>query len=314
MNIKSILVTGGAGFIGSNVCEQLIQKGHRVTAIDNLRRGKLSNISQLLQNVNFKFINGDLLDPTFSESNIKDFDCVIHLAANADVKGGVLDTHVDLRYNTILTHNILESMRKNNITNIIFSSTGSVYGEPTIFPTPECAPFPIQTSLYAASKVACEGLISSYCEAFGIQATVFRFVSILGKNYSHGHVIDFFNKLKNDPRNLEILGDGNQRKSYLHVNDCCDAIDKFLNIQSKKSYEVYNLGFDGYISVIESAKHICNALKVKPKFHFTGGKRGWVGDSPFIHLDTKKIKKVGWEAKYDILESINDTVFFLLSK
>ena len=235
---------------------------------------------------------------------------VFHLSANADIRDGLSNPYRDLEQNTIVTYNVLESMRFNNIKKIVFSSTGSVYGDSKVIPTPENAPFPIQTSLYATSKVAGEGMIQSYCEGYGFQSWIFRFVSILGERYSHGHVYDFYQQLIKDPNNLRVLGDGNQRKSYLYVGDCVDAILHSLKNANDK-VNIFNLGTDEYVKVKDSIKYICRFLKLDPKLSFTGGERGWVGDNPFIFLDCSKIKSLGWKPKLTIEEGVVKTISYL---
>jgi UDP-glucose 4-epimerase len=201
-------------------------------------------------------------------------------------------------------------MRSNGIKKIAFSSTGSVYGESPVIPTPEDGPFPIQTSLYGASKLACEGLISAYCEGFGFQSWIFRFVSILGERYTHGHVFDFYKKLKKDPTSLSVLGNGKQRKSYLYVQDCIAAMMLAVEKADEK-VNIFNLGVDGYVEVNESIGWICKELGVNPKLQYSGGDRGWVGDNPFIFLDTKKIQSLGWTPKFDIQQGVLKTVQYL---
>ncbi|MFT3694648.1 MAG: NAD-dependent epimerase/dehydratase family protein [Kofleriaceae bacterium] len=193
-----------------------------------------------------------------------------------------------------------------------FSSTGSVYGEATVFPTPEDAPFPIQTSFYAAAKTAGEGLISAYCEGFGFQSWIFRFVSILGERYSHGHVFDFYKLLRKDPSTLRILGNGKQRKSYLYVQDCVDAILTAI-AKAPEKVNVINLGTDEYVEVNNSVGYICEALKLTPTLNYTGGERGWIGDNPFILLDCKKMRSFGWAPKLTIREGILKTLGYLQS-
>lgn len=242
-------------------------------------------------------------------------DVVFHFAANADVRFGLEHPRKDLEQNTLATFNVLEAMRKNGIKRIGFSSTGSVYGEATIIPTPENAPFPIQTSLYGASKVAGESLIQAYCEGFGFEGYIFRFVSILGERYTHGHVFDFYRQLLEHPDRLTVLGDGTQRKSYLYIQDCLSAILHVMNLvtarEVKHRSQVYNLGSPEYCCVTESIGWICEHLGLKPKLEFTGGGRGWVGDNPFIFLDTAKIEETGWRAQMTIRDGIIRTLAWL---
>ena len=309
MKKKKILVTGCAGFIGSNLCEKLVEKGYFVTGIDNLSTGKLNFIKKLKNNKNFKFFKKDLFKEKKLHKYFKGNEIVFHLAANADVKNGFLQPKKDLEQNTIVTYNVLEAMRKNLIKQIIFASTGSIYGEPKTFPTIEDHSFPIQTSLYGSSKLACEGLIQAYCSGFGFKSNIFRFVSILGKRYTHGHLFDFYKQLLKNKKKLTVLGNGLQKKSYLNVIDCIDAMILAIN-RNKKKVEIYNLGTDSFITVNYSIKKILKILNLNPKIYYKGGRRGWIGDSPKIYLDTKKIRKIGWRPNKTIAESIEETIEF----
>ena len=304
------LVTGCAGFIGSNLTERLLSNGHTVIGIDNFSTGQHRFLEASMKHSGFRLIEADLLDLDAMKLAFIGVDTVFHLAANADVRFGTEHPRRDLEQNTIGTYNVLEAMRANGVKKIAFSSTGSVYGESQVIPTPEDGPFPIQTSLYGASKAACEGLISAYCEGFGFQSWVFRFVSILGERYTHGHIFDFYEKLKIDPTSLAVLGNGRQRKSYLYVQDCIDAILLSVNKAGEK-VNIFNLGFDGYVEVNDSIDWICEELGVKPSLEYSGGDRGWVGDNPFIFLDTKKIESLGWSPKVDIKNGIIKTVQYL---
>ena len=225
---------------------------------------------------------------------------------------GSASTHPrkDLEQNTIATFNVLEAMRANDVREIAFSSTGSVYGEATVVPTPEDAPFPVQTSLYGASKLACEGMIEAYAEGYGIKARIFRFVSILGQRYSHGHVFDFMQQLANDQNRLHILGDGKQRKSYLHVDDCIDAMLLALD-STHEHIAIFNLGTDEVCQVLDSVGWITARLKLSPQLSFSGGRRGWIGDNPLIYLDTSRIRSRGWRPKRSIREAVELTVDWL---
>jgi UDP-glucose 4-epimerase len=304
------VVTGGAGFIGSHLVERLLADGHAVTVYDNLSTGRLEFLAEARSRAGFRLVEGDLLDPARLGEALRDHDVVFHLAANADVRFGLHHPRRDLEQNTIGTFNVLEAMRAAGVRRIAFSSTGSVYGEPDAFPTPETCAFPRQTSLYGASKVAAEALISAYCEGYGFQAWIFRFVSILGERYTHGHVFDFYKKLSADPTRLEILGDGRQRKSYLYVGDCVEAMLTALG-HARDSVNIFNLGTDEYCSVDESVGWITSHLGLSPARVYTGGSRGWVGDSPFIFLDATKIRALGWRPKLSIREGIVRTVDFL---
>ncbi len=306
-----VLVTGCAGFIGSNLVDALLQKDLEVVGIDNLSTGTEKFLENALKNKKFKFYKADLLESNKLIQLTKGCHSVYHLSANADVRFGLEHPKKDLENNTIATFNLLEAMRSNDCRKIFFSSTGSVYGEAAVIPTPEDAPFPVQTSLYGASKLACEGLISSYHEGFDFECHIFRFVSILGKRYTHGHVYDFYKQLKEHPNELNVLGNGLQKKSYLHIEDCINAILKIKD--SNQKFSITNLGHDEYCEVKDSVKWICDELNVQPKLNFEDKERGWIGDNPFIHLDNKKLRSLGWEPKYSIEESVRQTVRFLES-
>jgi UDP-glucose 4-epimerase len=304
-----VFVTGGAGFIGSNLVDRLLARGDEVTVYDNFSTGRIEFINGAL-GAGARLIKGDLLDlETLSEA-VRGHDVVFHLAANADVRFGLERPRRDLEQNTIATHNVLEAMRLGGVPRLAFSSTGSIYGEPQVFPTPEECPFPIQTSLYGASKLAAEGLISAYAAGFGIQGMIFRFVSILGERYTHGHVFDFYRKLQADPSRIEVLGDGKQCKSYLYVQDCIDAMLAVLNAETAP-ISVYNLGTNEHCTVDDSLGWICEALGVRPNRIYSGGPRGWVGDSPFIFLDCTRIRRLGWEPRLTIREGILRTLMYL---
>lgn len=307
---KCAFVTGAAGFIGSNLVDRLLASGVRVIGYDNFSTGAVEFIAEAQKNPNFTLITADILDTVALGRAMAGADVVFHLAANADVRFGLEHPRKDLEQNTIATFNVLEAMRANNIRNLAFSSTGSVYGEAAVIPTPENAPFPIQTSLYGASKLAGEGLISSYSEGYGIRAWIFRFVSILGERYTHGHVFDFYKKLLADPTRLAVLGNGRQRKSYLYVQDCVDAIFHAIT-HSQDRLSFFNLGANEYCEVNDSIGWITGHLGVNPKLEYSGGDRGWVGDNPFIFLDTSRIQSMGWRAKLGIREGVIRTVDWL---
>jgi UDP-glucose 4-epimerase len=309
--VRRALVTGGAGFIGSNLADRLLAEGAEVVLYDNFATGRREFVEEALAH-GAELVEGDVLDRERLRAAMEGCDTVFHLQANADVRHGLERTRVDLEQNTIATSNVLEAMRDAGAKTIAFSSTGSVYGEPEVFPTPEDAPFPIQTSLYAASKLAGEGLIGAYCHGFGFVGVVFRFVSILGERYTHGHVIDFYRALRADPTRLRVLGDGRQRKSYLYVQDCVGAILTALRAHAgAPGMHVYNLGTDESIVVDESIGVITGQLDVAPAIEHTGGTRGWAGDSPLIHLDTRKIRALGWEPTVSIRDAVVRTLDWL---
>jgi UDP-glucose 4-epimerase len=308
-------VTGAGGFIGSSLCDRLLRQDWDVVGWDNFSTGQPEFIQNAKQDRRFHLVPGDNLDLKHLTEAMVGCDTVFHLAANADVRFGLEQPRKDLEQNTIATFNVLEAMRSNQIKKIAFASTGSVYGEATVIPTPEDAPFPIQTSLYAASKVAGESLVQAYCEGFGFEGYIFRFVSILGERYTHGHVFDFYRQLLHDPTRLRVLGDGNQRKSYLYVQDCLNAIlhvmAKDTARSAKHRCEIYNLGANEYCTVRNSISWICERIKVKPTLEFTGGERGWVGDNPFILLDTTKVRQTGWRPELTIRQAVEKTVDWL---
>lgn len=305
-----ILVTGCAGFVGSSLVDRLLKNGEKIVGIDNLSTGRIKFIEDALKNPNFSFFRTDLFLEKNYEQLFKGIDFVYHLAANADVRFGVKNPKKDLEQNTIVTFNILEAMRKNNVKKIAFSSTGSIYGENKVIPTPEDSPFPIQTSFYGASKIACEGLISAYCEGFEFQAWIFRFVSILGERYTHGHIFDFYEKLQKDSSRLHILGNGKQKKSYLYIEDCLDAMELAIK-KSEENVNILNLGNNEYCEVNDSVSWICSYLNVDPTLSYSGEERGWVGDNPFIFLDNRKISSLGWTPKQNIKDSVIKTIDYL---
>ena len=306
------LVTGCAGFIGSTLTDRLLSDGHAVVGYDNFSTGQASFLDKARQVASFRLVRGDVLDLGALTDCMRGVELVFHLAANADVRFGLDHPRKDLEQNTIATHTVLEAMRQSNVKRIAFASTGSVYGESAVIPTPENAPFPVQTSLYGASKLACEGMIAAYCSGFGMQSSIFRFVSVLGERYTHGHIVDFCRQLRDDPHKLRVLGNGRQRKSYLYVQDCIDAM-LLAVAKSTEQVAIFNLGTDAYCEVNESIEWICKALGVQPSLEFSGGERGWTGDNPFIFLDTAKIRALGWRPKLTIQESVVNTVDFLRS-
>ncbi|MBI5689428.1 MAG: NAD-dependent epimerase/dehydratase family protein [Verrucomicrobia bacterium] len=317
--MEHVFVTGAAGFIASNLVDRLLADGLMVTGWDNLSTGQLRFLEGAQQHPRFRLIRGDNLDLPALTAAMRGADFVCHLAANADVKDGWQHPRKDLEQNTIATFNVLEAMRANGVRRIAFSSTGSVYGEALVTPerpTPEDDAFPIQTSLYGASKTAGEGLIAAYAEGGQIaEAYLFRFVSILGERYTHGHVFDFYKQLIAHPDHLRVLGDGSQRKSYLYVQDCIDAILHVARAgtarTAKHHTQIYNLGTPEFVQVTDSIRFICGALGLSPRLEFTGGDRGWIGDNPFIFLDTKKIQATGWRPKLTIEQGIIRTLRWL---
>jgi UDP-glucose 4-epimerase len=305
-----VLVTGCAGFIGSSLVDRLLNDGHEVVGIDNFSTGLREFLVEALKSKQFTLIEADLLNLEKIKPAFDGVEVVYHLAANADVRFGTNHPDKDLQQNAVATFNVLEGMRHHQVKKIAFASTGSIYGEAAVIPTPENAPFPVQTSLYGASKLAAEGLIQAYAEGFGFQGYIFRFVSILGERYTHGHVFDFYKQLLADPNNLRVLGNGQQRKSYLYIQDCIDAIF-FAMTHAHDKVNVFNLGTDEYCQVNDSIGWICDYLKMNPAREYTGGDRGWIGDNPFIFLETQKIRSLGWKPKLSIKEGIQQTIKYL---
>ena len=317
--MQKIFVTGAAGFIGSSLADRLLADGKTVVGWDNFATGQRRFIADALKHPAYRLIEGDNLDLPALKGAMAGCDFVFHLAANADIKDGWQHPKKDLEQNTIATFNVLEAMRTNGVKRVAFSSTGSVYGEALVTPdrpTPETDAFPIQTSLYGASKAAGEGLLAAYAEGSQIdEAYIFRFVSILGERYTHGHVFDFYKQLLEHPDRLRVLGDGTQRKSYLYVQDCIDAMLHVTRTQTareaKHHTQIYNLGTPEFVQVNDSIAHLCATLGLKPQLEYTGGNRGWIGDNPFIFLDTKKIQSTGWKPKLTIKQGIERTLRWL---
>jgi UDP-glucose 4-epimerase len=314
--MKNAFVTGAAGFIGSNLVDRLLETGMEVVGWDDFSTGQTEFLRDTGTSEKFRLIRGDNLDLPALTAAMSGCDFVFHLAANADVRYGLEHPRKDFEQNTIATFNVLEAMRANSIRRIAFSSTGSVYGEAVVIPTPEDTPFPIQTSLYGASKVAGETQIQAYCEGFGFEGYIFRFVSILGERYTHGHIFDFYRQILRDPTRLTVLGDGTQRKSYLYVQDCISAMLRVILAAAAASAKhrsvVYNLGTNEYCTVKDSISWICHRLGVEPKLEFTGGSKGWIGDNPFIFLETKRIRETGWKPTLTIRDAVIRTLEWLV--
>ena len=305
------IVTGGAGFIGSVLVDELIDRGSEVAVIDNLSTGRLENINHHKGNDLFKFTEADIMDYDRMVTEFAGYDAVFHIAANADIRKGLLKPRRDLEQNTIATFNVLDAARLNDINKILFSSSSAIYGEPTVFPTPEDYA-PVQTSLYGASKLAGEALIQAYCEGYGFRSWMFRFVSVIGNRHPHGVTYDFVHKLKKNPKELEILGNGKQKKSFIDVDDIISGI-MFAFENAKDNVNIFNLGTDEYIVVDRIAEIVTDEMGLSNvEYRHTGGERGWVGDAPFVYLSIERMKQLGWEPKIGIEESIRKTVRYIV--
>jgi len=310
--MRRACITGGGGFIGSNLADRLIAGGVEVVIVDDFRTGRREFVAEALGRRGVRLLEGDVLDSALLEEAVEGCDWVFHLQANADVRRGLEHPRRDLEQNTIATSNVLEAMRAKGVSRIMLASTGSVYGEPEVFPTPEDAPFPVQTSLYAASKLAGEGLIGAYATGYGFTGLICRFVSILGERYTHGHVFDFYCALKRDPTRLRVLGDGRQEKSYLYIEDCISAIlSAAEHHHGDPGTHIYNLGTEETVVVDDSVGIITEHLSLSPQIEHTGGRRGWTGDSPLILLDTTRIRSLGWEPTLKIKDAIGRTLDWL---
>ena len=306
--MKKVLVTGGAGFIGSYIVDDLLARGIHVVVYDNYSTGRdefLAQRSDLLS-----VVRADVLDRPVLLAAMNGCDFVFHFQANADVRGGMKSTRVDLEQNTIATWNVLDAAREHGVKGLAFASSATVYGEPEVFPTPETWS-PLQTSLYGASKYACEGMMQAYAEYFGIRCFIYRFVSWIGERYTHGIIFDLMKKLSRDATRLPLLGDGTQRKSYLYVKDGVRGV--MLGIErGTATKNIFNLGHDHFLTVLEVVRIILDELGLKDvQLEFAGGKRGWLGDSPLVHLDTGRIKALGWKPETSIEEGVRRTVRYL---
>ena len=308
------LVTGGAGFIGSHLVDELVNSGFKVTVIDNLSSGNIEFINHHLSSDNIQFIEGDLTSLDDVMQATKNIDCVFHLAANPDIRLGTEITDTDLKQGTIATYNVLESMRLNGVKKIVFASSSVVYGEDAPLPTPEnygpCLPI----SLYGASKLACEGLITSWVGTFGLQAWIFRFANIIGERGTHGVIFDFIHKLKLDNSKLEVLGNGLQEKSYMEVKDCVKAIVRLFNSQSS-SVNLFNLGSHDTCSVRRIAEIVIEETGMHDAtIQYTGGERGWAGDIPKAMLSIDKMLSTGYDVNYNSEGAVRHTAKCLINE
>jgi len=313
---KHILVTGGAGFIGSHVIDNLIRH-NKVTVFDNLSSGRMEFIQHHIGDDNFSFIEGDLLEPDSIQSALDDIDMVFHLAANPDVKLGAEDTYVHFEQNILATYNLLEAMRKCGTKRIAFTSTSTVYGEARVIPTPEDYGPMVPISLYGSSKMACEALISSYCHTFDMFAWIYRFANIVGERGTHGVLVDFINKLRVNPFTLEILGSGKQKKSYLDVVDCVDAM-VFCVEHADEMVNIFNIGSEDSIDVVGIADIVTEKMGYNDvEYRFTGGVdggAGWKGDVKLMLLSIEKLKDLGLKPPHNSQQSIEMAVSSLLKE
>lgn len=299
-----IFVTGGSGFIGSHLVDRLMAEGNQVTVYDNLVSGKKKDIEHHIGKKGFRFIQANLLDTDTLNREMKGHDLIWHLGANTDIPTGNKVTDLDLNNCTIATRNVLEAMRQTNINQLLFASTAAVYGDtPPIALSESYGPI-LPISLYGAGKMACEGLISAYCHLFDMRAWMFRFANVVGGRMGHGVIYDFIHKLKKNPKELEIFGDGNQEKPYFLVEDCLDGMFcAYANATAQ--YGIYNLGCTTYTRVSRIAEIVVEEMGLKNvKFKYTGGRRGWKGDVPLVYFDPGKMKEIGWEAKHTSDEAI----------
>ncbi len=303
---RKILVTGGAGFIGSHLVDRLSMANH-VVVLDNLSAGKIEFIQHHLDNGDIEFIKGDIFDEAVLERAMNGVEVVFHLAANPDVRVGVENTYVHLEQNVIATYRVLEAMRKANVKEIAFTSTSTVYGEAVIIPTPEGYGPLIPISMYAASKLSCEALISAYADNFGMTAVCYRFANVVGSRSTHGVTFDFVHKLKKNPGCLEILGDGSQKKSYFYVSDCINGMVHAYEKNNEK-FGIFNIGSKDYIDVTTVANAVSSAIDLSDvEYSYTGGVdggRGWKGDVKVMLLSIEKLTGLGWEPEFNSYDSI----------
>jgi UDP-glucose 4-epimerase len=312
--MKTILVTGGAGFIGSHLCDSLIAHGYIVIVIDNLSLGRKENIAHLLSDPHFRFIYGDLLDIQFLNSIFSEyhFDMVFHLAANSDIQKGGKDPLVDYELTFMTTFNVLQAMKEHGVTQLFFASTSAVYGETTDLLGENYGPL-LPVSNYGAGKLASEAYISAFSANYDIQVWIARFPNVVGERFTHGVIYDFVQKLKKNPYNLEVLGNGEQIKPYMYVKDLVLGIF-FVWQNSKDRINIYNLGVETRTKVNEIAKMVIEEMGLNSQIVYTGGDRGWVGDVPEFRYDLSKIHKLGWSAKYTSNEAVRLAIKEALKK
>ncbi len=310
------LVTGGAGFIGSNLVDALTKENSQseICVVDNLSMGKEENISHHKSNKKFSFIKADLLSPKSLVKAMPHTDVVFHLSANSDISYGAKHTDHDLKQGTIATYNVLESMRLNDVRNLVFSSSSAIYGDTSRVIAEDFGPL-MPISFYGASKLACEGLISAFSHNYGIRVWICRFPNVVGTRGTHGVVVDFIRKLKADPKMLKILGNGRQEKPYIHVSELLDAMF-FIQKNSSDPINYFNIGPDGTATTVKKiAEIVVEEMKLRNvQFKFTGGERGWKGDVPKFQYDISKIKNLGWNPHLSSDEAVRKAVKELVSE
>jgi len=317
LSFSKVLITGGAGFIGSHLAEKLVNLGFDVYVYDNLSSGKLENINHLLDRKNFRFVKEDLLQPKNLPKILNDCELVFHLAANPEVKISSTNPEIHFQQNLVSTYNLLECLRKNgNVKTLIFTSSSTVYGEAEI-PTPEEYSPLKPISIHGAVKLACEVLISAYTRNYGFKSIIYRLANIVGPRSCHGVVVDFVKKLRENSEELEILGDGFQKKSYLYVDDCVNAILQGLNTANNgDNVKVFNVGSNDQIDVLTVAKIVVEEMGLKNvKFKPTGGVnggRGWIGDVKNMLLDISKLKSIGWKPTHNSEKAVRLATKFLI--
>jgi UDP-glucose 4-epimerase len=314
--IGGALVTGGAGFIGSHLVDRLVSSGVSVKVFDNLSGGKISNLHAAAAGL--QFIHGDLVELDRIREEIRDADIVFHMAAYPEVRTGAENPLLPYNENVRNTFNLLEAVRKSKVSTILFASSSVVYGEPSVIPTPEDYGPLLPISAYGGSKLACEALLSSYCHTYGIKGKIFRLANVIGARSRHGVIWDFINKLRNDDTRLEILGNGHQSKSYIHVKDCVEAFLFALDYTgNKKSVEIYNVGNSDRIDVISLAKVVCRTMNLRDTELRTDGGvdggRGWIGDVKSMQLDIGKLLKMGWKPRLSSENAVEQASIELLS-
>ena len=308
---RRVLVTGGAGFIGSHLVDELMEKGWSVTVLDNLSTGNVANLRPWMKDDRFNFVRGDLKNPADAREVVEDVDVVFHLAANPEVRVGETSPSTHFQENVVATFNLLEAMRScERAKTLVLASTSTVYGEASVVPTPEDYGPLVPISVYGASKLGCEALACSYAYTFGVRALIVRFANVVGSRSGHGVIVDFIRKLRQDPSRLEILGDGTQKKSYMHIADCVSAFlhlaDGFL--RGERRVDIFNIGTDDQVNVGTIASIVAEEMKLSGvKFAYTGGVdggRGWLGDVKVMHLSIKKLLGSGWKPRYGSEEAV----------